>query len=142
MVRYEFTPGFDEPNTLATGGRMHYWFNDPVKIGLTADRDEEADMENNLGGADLTLRKSAAPGSNLKRVIPKARGYPARLRSTAVSIPPARLPSATRKQTPAYRMDASLGLEDLFENGRGRVTFYLQDRKPAIRLRAWLPTGT
>ncbi|MCJ7816189.1 MAG: OmpA family protein, partial [Xanthomonadales bacterium] len=26
VIRYEFTPGFDDPDTLATGGRVHYWF--------------------------------------------------------------------------------------------------------------------
>jgi hypothetical protein len=59
VARYEFTPGFDDPKAMATGGRVHYWFNDYVKVGVTASRDEEADIENNLGGADLTLRKSS-----------------------------------------------------------------------------------
>ncbi len=36
VVRYEFTPGFDDPDTLAAGGRVHYWFNDHVKVGVTA----------------------------------------------------------------------------------------------------------
>jgi hypothetical protein len=30
-------------------------------------------------------------------------------------------------ESSAYRVDASLGFKDFFENGRGRVTFYLQD---------------
>ena len=58
VVRYEFTPGFDDPKALAAGGRMHFWFNDHVKIGVTASREEEEDIENSVGGADLTLRKS------------------------------------------------------------------------------------
>jgi hypothetical protein len=41
VARYEFTPGFDDPTKLAIGGRVHYWFNDMVKIGLTASRDEQ-----------------------------------------------------------------------------------------------------
>ena len=59
VVRYEFTPGFDDPDTLVVGGRVHYWFNDHIKLGVTASREEEADIENSLGGADLTLRWSA-----------------------------------------------------------------------------------
>ncbi|MEJ2392812.1 MAG: OmpA family protein, partial [Gammaproteobacteria bacterium] len=38
VVHYEFTPGFDDPDQLATGGRAHYWFNDYLKIGLTASK--------------------------------------------------------------------------------------------------------
>jgi flagellar motor protein MotB len=41
VVRYEYTPGFDDPDALVTGGRAHYWFNDYVKVGLTANRDKE-----------------------------------------------------------------------------------------------------
>ena len=36
VVQYEFTPGFDEPDALATGGQGHYWSNDFVKIGATS----------------------------------------------------------------------------------------------------------
>ena len=72
VVRYEFTPGFDNPNTLDTGGRIHYWFNDHVKIGLTANRDEEEDIENSLGGADLTIRKSS--GSWIKLETGRTKG--------------------------------------------------------------------
>ena len=42
------------------GGRVQYWLNDHVKLGVTASRDEDAGSETNLDGADLTLRKSAA----------------------------------------------------------------------------------
>ena len=44
----------------ATGGRVHYWFNDYVKIGATASQDDEENVDNRLVGADVTLRKSAA----------------------------------------------------------------------------------
>ena len=59
VVGLDFTPGFDDPDTLAAGGRVHYWFNDYIKVGVTASRDQEADIENSLGGADMMLRKSA-----------------------------------------------------------------------------------
>ena len=36
VVRYEYTPGFDEIDSLATGGQLHYWFGDHVKVGVTA----------------------------------------------------------------------------------------------------------
>ena len=42
---------------VAVGGQGHYWFNDHVRLGLTANSNE-GDADSNLGAADLTLRKS------------------------------------------------------------------------------------
>ena len=128
VVRYEFTPGFDDPDTLTAGGRVHYWFGDHVKVGVTASRDEEADIENSLGGADLTLRKSSA--SWLKLEAGRTKG-PGVLATTSIdggfNFGAADSLAGSEVDAAAYRVDASLGFKDLFENGRGRVTFYLQD---------------
>ncbi len=59
VVRYEYTPGFTEIDTLATGGQAHAWINDYVKVGLTTNGNEEGDTESSLDGADVTLRMSA-----------------------------------------------------------------------------------
>ena len=32
VVRYEYTPGFDEIDALNTGGQGHYWINDHIKL--------------------------------------------------------------------------------------------------------------
>jgi len=128
VVRYEFTPGFTDPDTLAAGGRVHYWFKDYLKIGLTADRDEERGIENSLGGADLTLRKSAESWVRLETGRTKGPG----VRSTS-SVDGGFNFGASDPFDPgeedalAYRVDASMGLKDFFDNGRGRVTLYLQD---------------
>ena len=128
LVRYEFTPGFDDPNNLVVGGRVHYWFNDHVKIGVTASRDEEADIENSLGGADLTLRKSAESWLRLETGRSKGPGV---LSTTSVDggfdFVPADSFSDSEADASAYRVDASIGLKDFFDNGRGRVSFYMQD---------------
>jgi hypothetical protein len=58
VVRYEYTPGLDKLEQVAVGGQGNYWFNDHVRLGLTADSNE-GDGASNLGAADLTLRKSA-----------------------------------------------------------------------------------
>ena len=42
VVRYEYTPGFDKLDAVAVGGQGHYWFNDHVRLGLTANANEEA----------------------------------------------------------------------------------------------------
>jgi flagellar motor protein MotB len=128
VVRYEFTPGFDNPDMLAAGGRVHYWFNDHVKLGVTASQDEEADIENKLGGADLTLRKSSATWLKLETGLTKGPGVPA---TTSIdggyTFGTSDAFDDNEVEASAYRVDASLGLKDFFENGRGRITFYLQD---------------
>jgi flagellar motor protein MotB len=128
VVRYEFTPGFDDPEMLATGGRVHYWLNDYVKVGVTASRDEGEDIENSLGGADLTVRKSSESWLRLETGVTKGPGV---LATTSLDggfnfgLPDSF--DESEVDASAYRVDASVGFKDLFENGRGRVTFYLQD---------------
>ena len=128
VVRYEFTPGFDDPKTLAVGGRVHYWINDHVKVGVTASQDDEEDIENSLGGADLTLRKSAE--SWLKLETGRTKG-PGMLATTSVdggyTFGTSDTFDDSEVDASAYRVDASLGFKDFFENGRGHVTLYLQD---------------
>ncbi len=58
VVQYEFTPGFDEVDTLNAGGQGHFWLNDFVKLGVTASRTEEGDTDSTLYAADMTFRKS------------------------------------------------------------------------------------
>jgi len=128
VVRYEFTPGFDEPDTLATGGRAHYWFNDHVKLGLTGSRQEEDDVDNNLGGADLTVRKTAETWVRAETGRSKGPAV-----STTTSIDGGYDFTGTdpfddsEDEASAYRFDASVGFKDFFENGRGRITAYWKD---------------
>jgi flagellar motor protein MotB len=128
VVRYEFTPGFDDPDTLATGGRAHYWFNDHVKIGGTYSQEEEADIEKSLAGADLTLRKSSETWLKLEAAGTKGPGL-----TTTTSLDggfnfgtedPF---NDNEVDASAYRIDASIGFKDFFENGRGRWTLYSQN---------------
>jgi flagellar motor protein MotB len=128
VVRYEFSPGFEEPETLAVGGTVHYWFNDHVKLGLTASRDEEADIESNLSGADLTLRKSS--DSWLKVETGRSEG-PGVVTSDSVDggydFTPGGSLIGSKTKAPAYRVDASIKVSDFFDKGRGQATGYFQD---------------
>jgi len=129
VARYEFTPGFDDPDTLAAGGRVHYWINDHFKVGATAGRDEEADIENSLGGVDVTLRKSSASWIKLEAGRTKGPGV---LATTSIDggfgfDNTAGFLVDNDVEASAYRVDGSVGFKDIFDNGRGRVTFYLQD---------------
>ncbi len=128
VARYEYTPGFDDPDTLVTGGRAHYWFNDMVKLGVTASWEEEADIESRLGGFDLTLRKSSA--SWLKLEVGRTRGPGVNTESSydgGYSFSPADSFNDEETKATAYRADGSVGFSDIIESWRGRATFYLQD---------------
>ena len=59
VVRYEYTPGFDEIDALSTGAQGHYWFSERVKLGLTANANDEGDVDSSLDAADVTVRMSS-----------------------------------------------------------------------------------
>jgi len=128
VVRYEYTPGFDDPDTLAFGGRVHYWFGDYVKLGLTGSKNEESDIENSLGGADITLRKSALSWIKLEGGHTEGPGVAA---TTSIdggyNFDTPNPFGGTDTEASAYRVDASLGFRDIVENGRGRATLYMQE---------------
>src|SRR5258706_625587 len=126
VVRYEYTPGFNKLDGVAVGGQGHYWLNDYVRLGFTADSNE-GDSASNLGAADLTLRKSANSWFKLQAG-----------RSTGLLSPSLQSndggfgfqgpngQSFNCAQAGAYRADLSVGLGDFFEGRDGRFTFYTQ----------------
>jgi flagellar motor protein MotB len=127
VARYEYTPGFDKLDQVAAGGQGNYWFNDHVRLGLTADSNE-GDGASNLGAADLTLRKST--NSWVKVQTGRSNGLLSpSLRSDDGGFgfqSPDDL-SFTGKKAGAYRADLSVGLGDFFEGHDGRFTFYTQN---------------
>ena len=126
VVRYEYTPGFEKLDQVAIGGQAHYWLNDYVRLGLTADSNE-GDSASNLAAADLTLRKSANSWFKLQTG-----------RSTGLLSPSLQSndggfafngpddQSFTGAKAGAYRADLSVGLRDFFEGHDGSFTFYKQ----------------
>lgn len=56
IVTYEFTPGFDDLNELAVGGRASQWLGDHAEIGVTATEQEVNLIDQKLKAVDLTLR--------------------------------------------------------------------------------------
>ena len=128
VVRYEYTPGLTDPDTLSVVGRAHYWFSDYVKLGLTANRDEEKEEDSNLWGADLTLRKSSETWLRLETGRTKGPGV---LTTTSVEggfdTGTSNSLDDSNGYASAYRVDTSVAFKDIFKNGRGRITFYLKD---------------
>jgi hypothetical protein len=127
VARYEYTPGFTEIDTLATGGQASMWVNDYVKVGLTANSNEEGDTESSLDGADVTLRMSA--DSWLKVQGGRSEG----LVSSAIYsddggfgfVNPDTV-GFTSAEADAYRADLSVGFGDVFPGMPGRLTMYSQ----------------
>src|SRR6266481_2478142 len=126
VVRYEYTPGLDKLDEVAVGGQGHYWLNDHVRLGLTADSNEGGSASN-LGAADLTLRKSA--DSWLKVQAGRSKGLLSpSLRSDdgGFGFHGPDDQSFTGAKAGAYRADLSVGLRDFFKGRDGRFTFYKQ----------------
>ena len=128
VVRYEYTPGFDEIDAVAIGGQAHYWFGDYLKLGVTSNANEQDDVDNSLHATDVTLRYTAESWLKLQQA--RSEGL--------VSMPlysddggfdfssydPASFVDA---EADAYRADLSLSSSDLINIGKAQVTLYVQD---------------
>jgi flagellar motor protein MotB len=127
VARYEYTPGFEELDAVAVGGQGHYWFGDHVRLGLTANTNDEGDADSSLGAADLTLRMSAE--SFIKLQTGRSEGLISNTLSSNDGgfgfTGPGSL-SFVEAEAGAYRADLSAGLGDFFEGQKGRVTLYTQ----------------
>ena len=110
------------------GGQGHYWFNDHVRLGLTANTNDEGDTDSSLNAADLTLRMSSE--SWFKVQAGRSEGL--RLQRAAVRRRRLRVFQATidlsfdDAEAGAYRADLSVGLGDFLEGRNGRLTLYAQ----------------
>jgi flagellar motor protein MotB len=127
VVQYEYTPGFDELDALSAGAQSQYWFNDFVKLGVTANRNEEGDSDSSLYGADLTLRLSS--DSWLKLQAGRSEGLvSSSLRSDdgGFRFLGTTVPGLDEADANAYRADLSMGVADVFAGGSGQLSLYGQ----------------
>jgi hypothetical protein len=128
VVRYEYTPGLGQLNALSTGGQGHYWVNDHLQLGLTANSNKDGDSDSNLGAADMTLRMTGK--SFFKMQTGRSEGL---VSSTLQSNDggfgfqnPNDL-APTNAKAGAYRADLSVGLGDIFKGSDGLFTVYKQN---------------
>ncbi len=130
VARYEFTPGFEEIDDVAVGGRAHYWINDTVKLGVTASQQDEADIENSLNGVDLTVRKNAGTWLKAEFATTEGDGSGA-LNSSDGGFSFNDLDQGldSDSSADAYRVEASTRLEDIFRSSRGSASLYVQNRE-------------
>ncbi len=72
VAGYEFTPGVSAAENLTLGGRASHWVNDQLKLGVTGYKQNGSGTEQQLLGADLTLRYQ--PGTYLKLETAQSEG--------------------------------------------------------------------
>ena len=127
VVRYEYTPGFDEIDALSTGGQGHYWFGERVKLGLTANANDEGDVDSGLEAADVTVRISSDSWFKLQGA--QTEGFISNVvRSDDGGFGFSGYDDTSFAGTEAggYRADVSIGLGDFMDRAEGRVTMYTQ----------------
>jgi flagellar motor protein MotB len=128
VARYEYTPGFDEIDTLAVGGRTQFWVNDQVKLGATLSSQKQDEQDNELQGIDITFRKSIDSWVRVEMAGTEGGGADA-LSSidggfSFDELASARDPDA---KSNAYRLEGSFLIKDVVSAGGGRANFYLQE---------------
>jgi flagellar motor protein MotB len=127
VVRYEYTPGFQQLDDMAVGGQGHYWFTDKIRLGLTANSNEGS-ADSTLGAGDLTFRMSG--DSWVKVQTARSKGMlssPLRSEDGGFGFLGHDPLSFTDADAMAYRADVSIGLGDFMHGRDGRVTFYAQN---------------
>ncbi len=128
VAQYEYTPGFDEIDTLATGGRAQFWVNDQIKLGTTLSAQEQDEQDSKLQGIDFTYRHSIDSWARLEVVGTEGAGADA-LNSidggfSFDELAADRDPDA---KSNAYRLEGSFLVNDVIAAGKGRANFYLQE---------------
>lgn len=131
VVRYEYSTSFEQVDNLSSGGRLHYWLGDSVKLGLTGNRNTDPGAESTLKGADVTWRKSAGTWVKLEQAQSEGPGSQAfgsndggfNFNSSSNGVALAGNNGGTAG---ANRVDASVDLKDISEKARGNATAYRQ----------------
>jgi len=127
VVRYEYTPGFDDLNDVVKGGMAHYWFNDQVKLGLTMENQDVTGDATHLNAYDLTWRKNA--GTWFKVQQSTSQGPVSSTMSSSdggYNFNQSALASGTDVSAKGQRLDGSVRLQDVYDGINGTFTFFTQ----------------
>ena len=129
VVDYEYTPLSSSLDTMATGGRVSWWANDHVGVGVTAARQDQIGGDQRLAGADLTLRKTET--SYLKAEVARSEGpgtqqYASLDGGYSFSSASGTLGPSGRAN--AWRVEGQADLRDFELAPGGRVSAYSQAR--------------
>jgi flagellar motor protein MotB len=128
VVRYEYTPGLAEIDSMSVGGQAHAWLGDYVKVGFTANDNAQDAGDSSLNAADVTLRLAAQ--SWLKVQHAKSDGlvsvstYSDDGGYEFVNYDPLSFVNSTAD---ANRADISLSSKDLLKFGDSKLNLYVQE---------------
>lgn len=128
VVRYEYTPGFEDINAMATGGQVHYWFGEHVKLGVTSNINEEDDSDSTMNAVDMTLRWSA--GSWLKLQQAESEGLvalPLTSNDGGFGFSGYDPASFVDAEAEARRADISVDLGDFVDFTDAQMNLYVQE---------------
>lgn len=131
VVRYEYSTGFEQVDNLSSGGRMHYWVGDHLKLGVTGNKNTDPGAESSLVATDITLRKTASTWVKLEKSTSTGAGSSAfgsndggfSFSSTSNMTT---LAGPSDGQHGASRIDGSVELKEIYENANGAATAYRQ----------------
>ncbi len=128
VVRYEYSPGFAEINSLVVGTQGHYWVGDHFRVGLTSNTNEQDGIDSSLDAADIMLRMSAE--SWLKLQSAKSQGLvttPQFSDDGGFEFYGYDNSSFASADAGAYRADINVGLSDFLPVKSGQISLYVQD---------------
>lgn len=130
VSRYEYASVIGDTDELSTGGRVHYWLTDYLKVGATASQFGGSVAGNSVNATDVTLRKSA--GTWLKVEQSKSKGQTATSQVTndgGYNFDPVAQLSGDDITAGATRIDASVRFEEVIDGIKGKATLYNQELK-------------
>jgi flagellar motor protein MotB len=128
VARYEYTPGFDDIDAISTGGQAHYWVADLVRVGVTANVNEQDGEDSSLQAVDLTLK--LGPDSWLKLQQAESEGLvslPVRSDDGGFDFASPDTSSFVNTKAEASRADLSFRLRDFIGTHDTRLTMYVQE---------------
>lgn len=135
VVDYEYTPIASSLDTLAIGGRVSWWANDHVGVGVTASRQDQIGADQRLAGADITLRKTEntylkgefarSKGPGTAQLDSLDGGFSFSGRNGALGTTLGNGPTGNAN---AWRLEGQADLADFEMKGGGRISAYAQSR--------------
>ena len=128
VVRYEYTPGFDDVDAVSTGGQTHFWLGDHIKLGLTSNVNEQDDGDSALNAADLTLRLSAESWLKVQQARTEGMiAMPMFSNDGGFEFNSYDPLSFVNAEAEASRADISVASDDIIGFGNARLALYAQE---------------
>lgn len=128
VANYEFVPGLMAVRSMAQGARVSHWLNDYMQFGLTGyHQGEKGASSQTLRGIDATIRYRPGTFIKIERAESEGSGSGS-LTSQDGGFGFNGLSASSSGTAVAQRIEASVDLAEITDQGRGRVGAYAQTR--------------